>query len=92
MQQNQQQFQYPVVAPQQQQRVSKYPSGQEQTQKLQANSTRQPMRTNNKKAAKNDFHNQQQTPISNYRPQQPPPVKQSGHVKSNANKTNNNGN
>ncbi|CAF0865960.1 unnamed protein product [Rotaria sordida] len=90
-QQQQQQYQYPAVPQQQQQRILKNPSRQGRTQILVANSTRPPMRTNNKQSIANEFNNQQQTPISNYRQQQQLLlVKQTGHMKNTGTKKNNN--
>ena len=90
----QQQYQHPIAPQQQQQRILKYPSRQVQPQTLLANSTRAPMRTNNKQSVTSGFNNQQQTPITNYRQQQqqPPPVKQAGHMRNGGTKQNNNGN
>ncbi|CAF0719831.1 unnamed protein product [Rotaria sp. Silwood1] len=94
-QQQQQQYQYPAAPQQQQQRILKNQSRQGRTQTLLANSTRPPLRTNNKQSITNELNNQQQTPIANYRQQQqqqqPAQFKQTGHMKNTGNKKNNNG-
>lgn len=84
------QQQYSVIPQQQQQqRILKNSVRQVRTQTFLANSTRPPMRTNNKQSVTMEFNNQQQTPITNYRQQQPPPVKQAGQIRNGAMKKNN---
>jgi hypothetical protein len=95
--QQQVQYQYPPAPPHQQQRILKNSLRQPRAQTFLANSTRPPMRTNNKPTTPLGFNNhqqQQQTPIANYRQlqQQPPPVKQAGHMRNGGIKKNNNGN
>ena len=84
----QQQYQY--QANPQQQRVLKSGSRQGRTQTFLANSTRPPMRTNNKQIV----NSPQQTPVTNFRQQQqpPPPVKQAGQMRNGGMKKNNNNN
>ena len=81
-QQQQQQYKYPgPVQQNQQQRVLTKQSRQGRGQTLVANSIRPAIRTNAKQSAVNNGYNQQQTPIANYRQQQPPPVKQAGQMR-----------
>ncbi|CAF0760914.1 unnamed protein product [Adineta ricciae] len=88
--QQQQQYKYPGPAQQnQQQRVLTKQPRQGRGQTLVANSIRPAIRTNTKQSAVNNGYNQQQTPIANYRQQQPPPVKQAGQMRNGGMKKNN---